>query len=164
MCKLNSLQTMFLPQFIRASLVAQLVKNLPAMQETTCNVGDPGFDPWVGKIPWRRKGHPTSVILPGESHGQRSLAGYSPWGSRVRHNWATKPPLPPRFIICANERTKSRTYFWYILVIKITGKSSLFAMESESVSHSVISNSCDPVDCSLPDSSVHGILQARIPE
>ena len=37
-------------------------------------------------------------------------------------------------------------------------------MESESVSHSVISNSCDPVDCSLPDSSVHGILQERIPE
>ena len=41
----------------------------------------PGFDPWVGKIPWRRKaGHPTPVFLPGESQGQRSLAGYSAWG------------------------------------------------------------------------------------
>jgi len=30
-----------------------------------------GFDPWVGKIPWRRKWHPTPVFLPGESHGQR---------------------------------------------------------------------------------------------
>ena len=40
----------------------------------------PGFDPWVGKIPCRRK--PTSVFLPGESHGQRSLAGYSPRGRK----------------------------------------------------------------------------------
>ena len=37
-----------------------------------------GFDPWVGKIPWRRKWQPTPVFLHGESHGQRSLAGYSP--------------------------------------------------------------------------------------
>ena len=36
-----------------------------------------GFDPWVGKIPWRRAWQPT-LVLPGESHGQRSLAGYSP--------------------------------------------------------------------------------------
>ena len=38
------------------------------------------FDPWVGKIPWRRKCPPTPVFLPGQSHGQRSLVGYSPWG------------------------------------------------------------------------------------
>jgi len=37
-----------------------------------------GFYPWVGKIPWRRKWQPTPVFLSGESHGQRSLAGYSP--------------------------------------------------------------------------------------
>ena len=37
------------------------------------------FHPWVGKIPWRRKWHPTPVFLPEISHGQRSLAGYSPW-------------------------------------------------------------------------------------
>ena len=42
----------------------------------------PGFHPWVGKIPWRRAWHPTPVILPGESHGQRSLAGYGPWGRK----------------------------------------------------------------------------------
>ena len=41
-----------------------------------------GCNPWVGKIPWRRKWQPTPVFLPGESHGQRSLAGYSPWGRR----------------------------------------------------------------------------------
>ena len=39
-----------------------------------------GFNPWVGKIPWRRKWQATPVFLPGESHGQRSLGGYSPWG------------------------------------------------------------------------------------
>ena len=38
------------------------------------------FDPWVGKIPWRRTWPPTPVFLPGESHGQRSLADYSPGG------------------------------------------------------------------------------------
>ena len=39
----------------------------------------PGFDPWVGKIPWRKKWQSTPVLLPGKSHGQRSLVGYSPW-------------------------------------------------------------------------------------
>ena len=55
--------------------MAQMVKNLPAMQETRVN-------PWVGKIPWRRKGQPTAVFLPGEFHEQRSLVGYSPWGCK----------------------------------------------------------------------------------
>ena len=41
-----------------------------------------GFDPWVRKIPWRRKWQPTVVLLPGKSHGQRSLVGYSPWGHK----------------------------------------------------------------------------------
>ena len=40
------------------------------------------FDPWVGKIPWKRQWQPTEVFLPGKSYGQRSLAGYSPWGDK----------------------------------------------------------------------------------
>ena len=44
------------------------------------------FDPWVGKIPWRRAWQPTPVCLPGESHGRRSLEGYSPWSRRVGHD------------------------------------------------------------------------------
>ena len=40
------------------------------------------FEPWVGKSPWRRAWRPTPVSLPGESHGQRSLEGYSPWGCK----------------------------------------------------------------------------------
>ena len=42
----------------------------------------PGFDLWVRKIPWRREWQPTPVFLSGESHGQRSLAGYGPWDHR----------------------------------------------------------------------------------
>ena len=44
--------------------------------------GRPRFDPWVGKIPWRRKWHPTPVFLPGESHRRRSLVGCSPRGHK----------------------------------------------------------------------------------
>ena len=47
------------------------------------------FNPWVGKIPWRRKWQLTPIFLPGKSCGQRSLAGYSPWGHKVKHDWAT---------------------------------------------------------------------------
>ena len=41
-----------------------------------------GFNPWVRKIPWRRKWQPTPVPMPGKSHGQRCLAGCSPWGCK----------------------------------------------------------------------------------
>ena len=66
-----------------------------------------GFDPWVRKIPWRRKWQLTPVFLPGESHGQRSMVGYSPWGcKRVRHDLVTAyniitkniPPLMPEHV------------------------------------------------------------------
>ena len=46
--------------------------------------GRPEFDPWVGKIPWRRKRLPTPVFWPEEFHGP-----YSPWGLRVKHDWVT---------------------------------------------------------------------------
>ena len=46
------------------------------------NAGDLGSIPGSGKIPWRRKRQPTPVLLPGESHGGRSLVGYSPWGGK----------------------------------------------------------------------------------
>ena len=58
-----------------ASLVAQRLKHLPAMQET-------GVRSLVGKIPWKRKWQPTLVFLPEESHGWRSLVGYSPRGHK----------------------------------------------------------------------------------
>ena len=51
-------------------------------KESTYNAGSLRFHPWVGKIPQRRKWEPNPVFLPGESYGQRSLAGYSPWGRK----------------------------------------------------------------------------------
>ena len=53
-----------------------------------------GFSPWVGKIPWRRAWQLTPVFLPGKSHGQRSLVGYSSWGcERVGRDLATEQKL-----------------------------------------------------------------------
>ena len=65
---------------VKASQVALVVKNLPA------NAKRPkrhSFDPWVRKIPWRRAWQPIPMFLPGDSHGQRSLVGYSTWGCKV---------------------------------------------------------------------------------
>ena len=62
-------------QMVRASLVAQLVKNLPTMQETW-------FWSLGRKDPLEKEVEPTPVFLPGEFHGQRSLAGYSAWGHK----------------------------------------------------------------------------------
>ena len=59
-------------------------------KESSCQCRRRGFNPWIGRIPWRRKWQPTPVFLPGKSHGQRSLAGYSPWGRRVGHNLASR--------------------------------------------------------------------------
>ena len=58
-----------------ASLVAQRIKRLPAIQETRVR-----FLGW--EDPLEKEMQPTPVFLPGESHGQRSLAGYSPWGRK----------------------------------------------------------------------------------
>ena len=55
---------------LQASLVAQLVKNSPAMQETR-------FDPWIGKIPWRKERLPTPVFWSGQFHGL-----CRPWGRK----------------------------------------------------------------------------------
>jgi len=55
--------------------VALLVNNPPA---NAGDLRDWGFELWIGKIPWRRAWEPTPVFLPGESHGQRTLAGHSP--------------------------------------------------------------------------------------
>ena len=60
-----------------------VVKNPPA------NAGD-RFDPWVRKIPWRRKRQPTPVFLPGKSDGEECLAGYCPWGCKSRTGLSNK--------------------------------------------------------------------------
>ena len=51
-------------------------------KESTCQRMRHGFNPWVRTISWRRKWQSTLIFLPGKSHGQRSLVGYSPWGCK----------------------------------------------------------------------------------
>ena len=54
-------------------------------KDSACQCRKGQFNPWVERILWRRKWQPAPVFLPGKSHGQRSLAGCSPWGHRVGH-------------------------------------------------------------------------------
>ena len=62
--------------------------------ESACQCRRCRLNPWVGKIHSRRKWQLTPVFLPGESHKQRSLAGYSPWGhKRVGHDLVTKQQI-----------------------------------------------------------------------
>ena len=107
-------------------------------KEPTCQCRRPGFDPWVRKIPWRRKWLPTPIFLPGKSHRQRSLVDYSPQGcKRVGHDLAAKQQ---HYII-----------YYIIKYVQVHAKS-----------FKSCPTLCDLVDCSPPGSSVHGILQARI--
>ena len=66
-----------------------VVKNLPAMRSCRRHK----FDPWVGKISWRRAWKPTPLFLPGESCGQRSLAGNSPWGHKESDTTEVTTPM-----------------------------------------------------------------------
>ena len=59
--------------------MALVIKDLPA---NAGNIMRREFDPWVRKIPSRRAWQPTAVFLPGEYHGERSMAGYSLWGHK----------------------------------------------------------------------------------
>ena len=69
-CKMGTILLLPILLGYRASLVAQRARNCP-------HAGDHRFDPWVGKILWRRAWQPIPALLPGESNGQRSLEGYS---------------------------------------------------------------------------------------
>ena len=77
--------SMFLPQGLHTWSSLWRKCRLPRWlsgKEFSCQCRKRRFDPWIGKIPWRRKWQPTPVFLPGKSHGQRSLVGFSPWGCK----------------------------------------------------------------------------------
>ena len=86
---------------VGASLVIQMMKNLPVVQ-------GPRFDPWVGKIPWRREWPPALVFLPGEFHGQSSLVGYSSWG--CKHSDTAEQLTLSHFHLHNNNILKSKKY------------------------------------------------------
>ena len=83
------------------------------MQETPA-------DPWVGKIPWRRKWQPTAVFLPGKSHGQRTLLGDSPWSHKL--NSSSNEVLGKIQHLCSpvflkplvSRKDRCRKYTWYL--------------------------------------------------
>ena len=83
------------------------------IKESACQCRRLKFDPWVGKIPWRRKWQPTSVFLLWKFHGQRRLAGYSPWGGKELN---TAKWLSPRSKFHVNEITQGTT-FWNELLL-----------------------------------------------
>ena len=69
-----------------ASLRPEGLPRWHAGKESACKCEKPGFDPLVGKIPWRREWHSTPGFLPGKPRGQRSLVGYSRWSCRIRYD------------------------------------------------------------------------------
>ena len=76
------------------------------------------FDPWAGKIPWRRKRQPTPVLLHEKSRGPGNLVGYSPWGHKsVRNDLATKQQR-----ICTHISLKFENLFISLLHIKYTAR------------------------------------------
>ena len=105
----------------------------------------PRFETWLGKIPWRREQLPTPVFSSGESHGQISLVGYSPWGSqRVTHDWAS-----------FNWEWKQFMYVkTYLLYLHTTLCVDFWFFIFSSVAQSC-PTLCDPMNRSMPGLSVH---------
>ena len=100
----------------------------------------PGFDPWVGKVPWRRAWQPTPVFLVGESPGTEELAGYNPWGCKEsdtteRLNWTEVNWSS--YSLITNYHNQ-----WLHYVLCFVAQLCLTL--------------CDPMDYSLPGFSVHG--------
>ena len=138
--------------------------------------GGPGFDPWVGKIPWRRTWQPIPVLawrIPWtEEPGGVESMGLQ----RVKHDWPTKhstaaakspqscPTLcdpihgsPPGSAVPGI--LQARTLEWVAISF-----SNAWKVKSESEVAQSCPTLCNPMDCSLPGSSVHGIFQARVLE
>ena len=172
-----------------ASLIAQLVK-IHLLCRSLYSAGfhlqctRPKFDSWVGKMPRRRKWQPTPVFLPEKSHGQRSLAGYSPWGSKEsdstswlnhHHSYIAQGTL-----LCGdlNEKeiqkrrdthTDTHTHTQTHTADSPGGfpgvsDSKQSALNAVCVSVAQSCLLCNPMDCNLPGASVQGILQARVLE
>ena len=70
----------------------------------------PRFNPWVGKISWKRAWQPIPVFLPGEFHGQRSLVSYSPWSHKELNSFFVSllriPDFPPASLVSECPRVR----------------------------------------------------------
>ena len=86
----------------------------PSGKEHTFQCRQPGFDPWIGKIPWKREWQPIPVFLPGKCHGQRSLADYSPRGHKgVGRDLVTKQQQQHPLRKISNLVTKDQICRWH---------------------------------------------------
>ena len=119
---LNYLNTLILRQYEISAIHFRFIFRMPTSRgcdwymglpqwliskECACQCRRHGFDPWVRKIPWRRKWQPTPAFLPRKYHGQRSLVGNSPgvtnsWTRLSAHTWA-----------CTHTHTHTHTHYWY---------------------------------------------------
>ena len=115
----------------------------------------PGFDPWVRKILWRREWLPTPVFLPEEFHGQRTLAGCSPWGLKELDTIQQLTLSLSKFICWSPNPQCNYVWKWGPIYRCVSVACTLSCL--------VVSDSVQPY-CILQVSSVHGVLQARILE
>ena len=111
-------------------------------------------------MPWRMEWLPTPVFLPGESHGQRSLLGYCPWGHK-------ESDMIERLTLCCSSLENTYSCIpsaWDVFFVALENflpVSTRYRLLCYAQSCPTL---CHPMDCSLPGSSVHGILQERILE
>ena len=128
-----------------------MVKNPP------CQCRRPQFDPWVGKIPCRREWLPTPVFLPGESHGQKSLTGYSPWG--CKDSDMTERQALSLSVLLADSLSSFDGARHQAGDTQLHANQSLVGV----VLGGLVAQLCLTV-CNSMDYTDHGILQARILE
>ena len=76
--------------------------------------GRPRSNRWVRKVPWRRAWSPTPGFVPGKCRGQSSLAGYSPWGRGVGHDWATHSHVHYAAVGCVLRSRVWLCYTWAV--------------------------------------------------
>ena len=86
-----------------------------------------GFEPWVRKIPWSKKWQPTPLFLPKKSHGERKLAGYSPWGCKTLNTTERLSiyTLKQDWAICSSQLW---TIFSHLYVTALFGQQNQFLL------------------------------------
>ena len=118
----------------------------------------------------RRQWHPTPLLLPGKSHGWRSLVGYSPWGRRVGHDWSDLAAAAAAlWWECRMVHTWMLSHarlsqYTLITCFSPEWKQCIYSMSTCAQALQFCLTLWDPMDCSLPGTFVHGILQTRMLE